>query len=110
MYLEATNLLAEAQAVPSPGPKLQSQTNKLEQLLALAGVRVRVLLESDNLTEVTVYKVGRLGAFERRELSLRPGTYTVVGSRKGYRDVRRQLVVRGDRESETLAVRCEEKI
>ena len=59
---------------------------------------------------MTVYKVGELGTFTRRELALRPGTYTVVGSRVGYRDVRRKLVVELGREHEPLVVRCQEKV
>jgi len=67
-------------------------------------------LVSDNLTEVTVYRVGRLGRFSQRVLNLRPGTYTVVGSRPGYRDVRRRLMVSPNQSSKPLEVRCEEAI
>ena len=35
------------------------------------------------------------GSFTRREIELKPGKYTVLGTRSGYRDVRRD--VRGDR-------------
>ncbi len=64
----------------------------------------------DQLTEVVVYKVGRLGTFERRDLDLRPGSYTVVGSRRGYRDVRRQLVIQPGVAPEPVAIRCQERI
>ena len=46
----------------------------------------------------------------RQELELRPGSYTVVGSRKGYRDVRRTLVVEAGREPPVFEIRCEEKV
>jgi len=106
---EATGLLAEASVVEPAGPRLRQQLDDLRGLLRVAATPVRVRLESDNLTEVTVYHVGRLGTFERHELELRPGTYTVVGRRDGYRDVRRQLVV-APGEQPTLVVRCEEEI
>ena len=57
-----------------------------------------------------VYKVGRLGTFTERALDLHPGTYTVVGTRRGYRDVRRQLVIEPGQKPAPLEVRCEEKI
>ena len=57
---------------------------------------------------MTIYKVGRLGAFERRELNLRPGRYTIVGSRDGCRDVRKEIVLSPD--MAPVAVRCEERI
>ena len=48
-------------------------------------------LESDQLTNVTLYRVGSLGVFASKQVELRPGTYTVIGSRDGYRDVRQTL-------------------
>jgi len=62
------------------------------------------------VTAITVYKVGRFGSFERRELTLRPGRYTVVGSRSGYRDVRLTLEVEPGAAPATLSVKCEEPI
>mgnify|MGYP001821618753 FL=1 len=73
-------------------------------------VPMRVELVSDGLTEVVIYRVGRFGTFERRALDLRPGKYTVVGTRKGYRDVRLELAVVAGKVPEPLLVRCEEKI
>ena len=71
---------------------------------------VRVTLESDNLTEITVFKVGRLGAFSSRTLELRPGAYTAMGSRPGYRDVRRNFRVGPGSDGTPVVVRCEEPI
>ena len=42
--------------------------------------------------------------------SVVPGRYIVVGTRLGYRDVRRELVVEAGREPPLLVVRCEEEI
>ncbi|MGB6639179.1 MAG: hypothetical protein WBG67_00240, partial [Thermoanaerobaculia bacterium] len=107
---DAETLLEEASQIQSAGARLSRQIEGLSQIIEIASTPVRVALVSDNLTEVTVYKVGRLGAFERRVLELRPGTYTVVGRRDGYRDVRRNLQVVPGREIEPLTVRCKEKI
>lgn len=106
----ASRVLDTASAVTPAGPKLQQQTASLQQIIAKASTWVPVHLESDELTEIVIYKVGRLGRFEQHALELRPGTYTVVGSRRGYRDVRLELVVVAEKEPETLVIRCEEKI
>ena len=90
--------------------RLSQQIAELRRIVEIASTPIRVALRSDNLTEVTIYKVGRLGTFEQRVLELRPGTYIVVGRRDGYRDVRRRLEVVPGREIEPLIVRCEEKI
>ncbi len=107
---EAAAVLAEAAAIEPAGPRLERQVAALEDRVGAYSTLVRAVLESDGLTEVTVYRVGRLGAFDRRTLDLRPGTYTVVGSRRGYRDVRRQLVIEPGAEPAPLRIRCEEAI
>jgi hypothetical protein len=102
--------LQRAHAVPTPGPALQRQVETVERLLAAAETPLRVALASDNLTDVTIYRVGRLGSFERKDVELLPGRYTVVGQRSGYRDVRREIVLVPGRESPTVVIRCEEPI
>ena len=71
---------------------------------------MRVALESDNATVVVIHRVGPLGAFERREVDLLPGRYTVVGSRMGYRDVRREIEVQPGAAPPPVLIRCEERI
>ncbi|MCP3959315.1 MAG: protein kinase [bacterium] len=106
----ASASLAEASAIEPAGPLLQRQIGELTPLVDAYSKTVTATFESDNLTEVVIYRVGRLGTFDRRALDLRPGTYTVVGSRHGYRDVRRQLVIQPGVEPEPLTVRCQESI
>ncbi len=107
---EAELLLQQAHEVEAPGSRHSQQIASLERALDEVTVSVPVVLESDGETEVVVHKVGRLGVFARKTLELRPGTYTVVGKRSGYRDVRRQLVVEPSGPPPPLVVRCEEEI
>lgn len=115
--LAAENVLAEAirqrdqaLAINTPGPKLRTQIEKLSDAIDRATTPVRVRLESDNKTQVVMYKVGRLGSFASKDLNLRPGSYTIVGMRDGYRDVRLQVNVVAGRPPPPVQVRCEEKI
>ncbi len=102
--------LADAARVAEPGARLRAQVAALDALVRKATRPVQVMLESDNLTEVVVYRVGRLGSFERKVLQLEPGDYTVVGTRAGYRDVRQQLKLRPGTDPTPLSIRCEEPI
>jgi hypothetical protein len=52
----------------------------------------------------------RLGAFASRDVELRPGTYTVIGSRDGYRDVRQTFTVRPGGNLAPITVVCVEPI
>ncbi len=106
----AERLLSDARSVEPSGPVLRRQIDSMTKLLAVATTPIRVELVSDNLTEVTVYRVGRLGRFTQQVLDLRPGTYTVVGSRAGYRDVRHRLTVSPSQSSKPVEVRCVEEI
>jgi serine/threonine protein kinase len=105
----ATSLIEEARKIEPKGLRLRSQIERLDQLVTTAKTPVRVTLESDNLTQVAVYKVGRLGRFTARDLDLRPGTYTVVGTRNGYKDVHQQIVVKPGKEMRVSVV-CKERI
>jgi tetratricopeptide (TPR) repeat protein len=107
---DARALLADARAVEPAGPRLEEQIGKLDRLVQLAAEPVPVQLTSDQLTEVTLYRVGALGTFASKEVQLRPGTYTVIGSRNGYRDVRQTFTVVPGRTVPPVAVRCVEPI
>ncbi len=106
---EAGQTLELARSIEAPGPKLTSQIASLDQLLANASTEVDVILRADDVTDVVVYRVGRLGAFLQKQLKLRPGTYTIVGTRPGFRDVRHTLEVKAGR-SPSLFIRCKEPI
>ena len=103
-------LIAEAGEIEPQGPQLKTRIKRLEQLVAIAQTPVKITLESDNLTQVAVYRVGKLGRFEIHELELRPGTYTVIGSRDGYQDVRQKIVVRPGPPPIRVTIKCRVKI
>ena len=106
----ALGLLQEASKIEPKGPRLAGQIEKLDELVRIAKTPVSITLKSDNLTEVAVYKVGRMGRFFTRDLNLRPGTYTVVGTRDGYKDVRQKMVVKAGEKGLRITLKCEERI
>jgi tetratricopeptide (TPR) repeat protein len=106
----ARNVLERAARQPAPGSRLQAQQSRLAELLRQAETPIRVALASDSATDVQIYRVGKLGLFERREVELMPGRYTVVGTRQGYRDVRKELNLLPGAAAPVLVVRCEEPI
>lgn len=106
----AHEALQRAAAIVDAGPVLKRQIQTLTDWLARADTPVPVALQSDNLTQVTIYRVGALGTFEQRSLELTPGSYTVVGTRPGYRDVRREINVMPGGAPQQVTIRCEEKI
>ena len=75
------------------GPVLRSQIARLQILLPGFDVPVRLEMLSDNATQVQIQRVGTFGSFSKREIELKPGKYTVVGTRPGFRDVRRDVTI-----------------
>ncbi|HZF27885.1 MAG TPA: hypothetical protein VE907_02085 [Gammaproteobacteria bacterium] len=107
---DTRKLLDQANAQEDRGPRLTEQIDKLTRLVTLASAPIKVELRSDQLTEVTLFRVGPLGNFAAKEVELRPGTYTVIGSRNGYRDVRQTFTVVPGRELAPIDVVCKETI
>ncbi|MDH3721776.1 MAG: hypothetical protein OER74_09780, partial [Desulfobacteraceae bacterium] len=106
----AIRLIEEAEKLEQKSPHFTARLNELKTLVTLAKTPVKVMIESDNLTEIAVYKVGKLGKFTTRELSLRPGTYTVVGARNGYQDVRLKITVKPGQKSLRVSIICNIKV
>jgi tetratricopeptide (TPR) repeat protein len=106
----AEQLLAQARQISPRGPVLEQQISALETALRRANTEVTVTLRSDAKTEVTVYKVARLGSFSETALTLRPGNYTAVGTRAGYRDVRHSFTVSADSPPAPVTIACTEPI
>ncbi len=104
------SLIKQARSIQPQGPVLAEQLRKLEGLLELANTPITVTLQSDLQTEVIVHKVARLGRFEQRQLTLRPGKYTAVGTRNGYRDTRQTFEIRHDTPMAPIVVACTETI
>lgn len=106
----AESVLEAALAVDTAGPKLKAKRDALQRLIATVQTPVTIRLRSDNATHVVIYHVRRLGRFEQRVMNLRPGTYTIVGSREGYRDVRKVFTVSANDTVMEIDIRCEERI
>ena len=107
---DATMLVVDITTRQDVGARLGGQRDELSRLLKRAATPLTVPLVSDNVTQVTIYKVGRLGNFMRKEVSLRPGTYVAVGSRAGFRDVRLEFRVAPEIQMQPVVVQCEEPI
>jgi tetratricopeptide (TPR) repeat protein len=106
----ATNMVVDITRMPNVGQRLAAQRDELSRLLKRAATPLPVQLVSDNATDVSIYKVGRLGNFATHEISLRPGTYVAVGSRPGFRDVRLEFQIGPELEAKPIIIRCEEAI
>ncbi len=109
LLAQARETLAQAKAIPDPGARLIAQIKEAELAIQYASTPVSVTLTSDGLTDITVLRVRRLGPFSETALTLRPGQYTAMGVRNGFRDVRVNFEVTPDNTG-VVDVRCVESI
>ena len=107
---QAAALLQTAEQQQDSGPVLRTQIARLTGLLPALDKPVRLSLVSDNRTQVTIQSVGSFGTFARRDIELKPGRYTLIGTRDGYREVRRDITVSPGEEYLTVNVSCQEPI
>ncbi|WP_461516594.1 hypothetical protein [Porticoccus sp.] len=107
---QARLVLADARGIKNPGPKLKEKIARLKQALNAAVTPIVVEMLSDEDTRVTLYKVGELGQFNRKQLSLVPGNYVAVGSRPGYRDVRVEFQITANGRDKPVIVICTEPV
>ncbi len=110
VHTEITAYYNEINHINNPGPVLAKQLKELENLLKVSATPIIVSLVSDNVTDVIIYKVGKMGVFESKELSLRPGKYVAVGKRDGYRDVRIEFIVAQTSSQRTIRIAATERI
>jgi hypothetical protein len=103
---QAGAALKAAEAVSSPGPALRLQIARVAALLPEFEKTVRVSLVSDGLTQVSIPEIGSFGEFSRRDVDLKPGHYTVIGTREGYREVRRDVTVSPGQQAQVVNVTC----
>ena len=107
-FTAAEELLDAGTQDENAGPAFERRVADFRDLLAKAAEPIPLVLLSDNATDVVILRVGELGAFERHELALRPGRYTIVGSRDGCRDVRKEITLSAG--MGPVDIRCRERI
>jgi len=110
VYQETLDVYYTGRNIASPGQRLLNQLDELQGLLETSRIPIEVTFVSDNFTQVTLMREGELGTFEQRTLTLQPGRYVAVGSRPGYREVRKEFVVGFGQTPETVTVQCEERV
>jgi len=109
-FEKALIVLREGRQVADPSGVVSDKIQLLESILEEQSKPQIVKIISDSMTEIEVYKVGKFEPSQELNLKLRPGEYTIVGSRLMYRDVRYSLVVKVGEAPDPIEVICQEKL
>lgn len=109
-YEKAKGLISKGSRLGGTEGRLAAQIIELTTQLTQARIPVNLEVRSDNQTNLSVASVGALGRIRTRELQLYPGVYTIVGKRRGYKDVSTRVTLLAGSEPEPVFVSCSEKI
>jgi len=109
VYRDAQQSLGDAQQIAQAGQRLKQQITSLSHNLINTKKPQTVVLRSDNLTRVSIFRLGEFGPFTEKTLQLKPGKYIAEGIRPGYRDVRVEFTVLGAGTAPVI-VQCRETI
>lgn len=105
----AASILSELQSVELP-PKLAALGAELNQKLISFNKPVTVALTSDGRSTITLLRHESFSPFRKKTLQLKPGQYTVVARRSGYRDKRITFNVPVDGTGISLTIGVDEKL
>ncbi len=89
---------------------LRNKLSEASELIAISAIEISMHLISDNETNIEVYKIGKLGQFKDKTLRVKPGKYTIVGTRPGYRDVRLNIQIHAKDTNPYFSVICRDLI
>lgn len=108
LLTDGQRIVDAAKQLNQQGPKLKNKLQAVQALLVAYSTTVKVTIHSDAQTQIVLSSVGELGSFSNKTVSLRPGAYTVIGSRDGCRDIREKITVRPG--MPPLDIRCREEL
>ncbi|MFK8030940.1 MAG: protein kinase [Gammaproteobacteria bacterium] len=109
VFSSAQNVLERVDPYMSD-PRISERATQLREFMQAARIPLPVELRSDGQTDILVYRVGRLGTLTNETLNLRPGEYTALGTRQGYRDVRVKFEITPGQQVSPIEVVCRERI
>jgi tetratricopeptide (TPR) repeat protein len=110
VFAQANQHYKSALQINYAGKRLLQQITKIDQLLTLFVNPLPLTIESDNQTNISLQRNGTLGRFMAKELVLKPGKYTFIGTRDGYRDVIKKVMLMPEGENKNVTIQCIERV
>ncbi|MEP3248360.1 MAG: hypothetical protein ABJN40_21880 [Sneathiella sp.] len=82
---DARGAIQDAGLYGAVSPSLEAQILKLEKEIEDRNRPVEIIVTSDNLTDIQVRGVGKIGKKKQYRIELKPGHYVFEGRREGYK-------------------------
>lgn len=82
---DAQRAIQDAELYGAVSPLLKTQIQRLEKEIEDRNRLVEIIIISDNLTDIQVRGVGKIGKKQQYRIELKPGHYVFEGRREGYK-------------------------
>ena len=108
LFLDAKIIVQDSAFLEFQNSALINLIQQVSDLLEIYATPIDVTLISDNATEVIVSNIGKLGRFNKKIITVRPGRYTIRGSQVGCKDTYQSIDILPG--TSPISVNCEERI
>ena len=103
---EAIKSLLDQTEDHSYGERVNAKRARLFRLYVQYTTPITLTLLSDNKTMVRIQPGRDVGRFKSRRLEILPGTYLLIGTRRGYREARREVVIEPGSGPREMRIAC----
>jgi len=89
------------------GPRMKKKFDTIKSSLDDLSKKYEINVFSDGKSEVSIQRAGSLGKFKEISITLRPGEYTFIAKRSGYKTVMKTIMIIN---AESFELFCSERI
>jgi len=106
----AKKVLLRAKYASKYSSGIKRKIEKLNKLIATFNRLIPVKVMSDNMTNIHVRGIGKLGVILHKTIQLKPGDYTFEGTRNGFKSKLLQVLIPYDQNNYSVSIICDESI
>jgi len=107
---EAKKILEHASYFSKQSSILRKKIKQLSELIATFNQLISVMVTSDNVTDIQVRGIGKLGSIYNKIIKLKPGYYTFEGTRNGFKSKLLQVLIPYNKNNYSVRIICDEPI
>ena len=107
---EAKEILEHASHFSKQSSKLRKKINQLSELISTFNQLISVIVTSDNMTNIQVRGIGKIGRILNKTIQLKPGYYTFEGTRNGFKSKLLQVLIPYNKNNYSVRIICDESI
>ncbi len=106
---DAKTIVGKIKQAQVVGPQLSKRISSLEDYILLSDKQKKLIIRSDNITEVWLGNDRSLGFFKERIVELKPGEYTLYGFRESCNETSKSFEIKHKEESKSIEISCQIK-